>query len=314
MWKGFVREYFAFTKKERVGVYILLFLIALAYTVRLLLPYFKKKESYDSTAFRNEIAGLQISIEEADSSTDGYKRFQRKNSYSKHSNEVPAGGELFYFDPNTLSQEGWQRLGIREKTAATIRKYISKGGKFYKPADIGKIWGLNEKQVARLVPYVRIDAPTSESKSYVKNETENYKSYSSREKTIVDINSGDTSAYISLPGIGAKLAQRIINFREKLGGFHSIAQVGETFGLPDSTFQKIKTMLRLNDPVIKRIDLNIASFEELKSHPYIRYQLANVIIAYRNQHGNFKEIRELKNIMIITEEVYNKIAPYVKTE
>jgi DNA uptake protein ComE-like DNA-binding protein len=67
---------------------------------------------------------------------------------------------------------------------------------------------------------------------------------------IIDINSADTTSFIALPGIGSKLAARIINFRDKLGGFYSVAQVGETFGLPDSTFQKIKQYLKLENTVL----------------------------------------------------------------
>ena len=104
---------------------------------------------------------------------------------------------------------------------------------------------------------------------------------------VIDINTADTSAFISLPGIGSKLAARIVNFRDKLGGFYSIDQVGETFGLPDSTFQKIKQYLKLENTSIKKININTATVDELKAHPYIKYSVANPIIAYRNEHGPF---------------------------
>ena len=127
----------------------------------------------------------------------------------------------------------------------------------------------------------------------------------------VDINTADTSALIALPGIGNKLAARIVNFRNKLGGFYSVEQVGETFGLPDSTFQKIKPYLKIADAAVKKIDINIASADELKIHPYIKWQIANAIVAYRKEHGVFSKIEEIKKIMIITEDDYKKISPYV---
>ena len=104
---------------------------------------------------------------------------------------------------------------------------------------------------------------------------------------------------------------RIVNFREKLGGFYSIEQVRETYGLPDSTYQKIKLNLKLDNSEVKKININNASVEDLKSHPYIRYNIANAIIAYRKEHGSFSAISDLKKIMIITDEVYQKIAPYL---
>ena len=128
---------------------------------------------------------------------------------------------------------------------------------------------------------------------------------------MVDINSADTSAYIALPGIGSKLAARIINFREKLGGFHSVEQIKETYGLPDSTFQTIKSYLQLNTPAVKQFNLNTATKDDLKAHPYIRWQLANAIVEYRNQHGPFKSLEDIKKILIIDDATYSKIVPYL---
>ena len=129
---------------------------------------------------------------------------------------------------------------------------------------------------------------------------------------LIDINLADTSAFIALPGIGSKLSQRIISFRDKLGGFYKIDQLAETFGLADSTFQKIKPRLLLDNPVVKQLNINLASADELKSHPYLRYALANAIVQYRSQHGNFAAVSDLKKIMLITDDIYNKMVPYLK--
>ncbi len=77
----------------------------------------------------------------------------------------------------------------------------------------------------------------------------------------IDINEADTTAFIALPGIGSKLAQRIINFRTKLGGFYSIDQVRETFGLPDSTFRKIQKQLTYHNSTIQKININALTIE-----------------------------------------------------
>jgi DNA uptake protein ComE-like DNA-binding protein len=128
---------------------------------------------------------------------------------------------------------------------------------------------------------------------------------------VIEINEADTSAFISLPGIGSKLAMRIVNFRDKLGGFYSVNQVAETYGVPDSTFQKIKPRLDCNIGAVKKININEADINQLKSHPYIKYALANVILNYRKQHGYFKSIDDIRQIDAITEEVFRKIAPYL---
>ena len=141
--------------------------------------------------------------------------------------------------------------------------------------------------------------------------------YTERKKhtyDIVDINLADTSALIALPGIGSKLASRIISFREKLGGFFAVEQVGETFGLPDSSFQKLKKYLVVNTNSVRKININTASLDILKAHPYIRYAIANAIIAYRSEHGPFYRIDDIKKIHVITAELFNKLLPYLSLE
>jgi competence ComEA-like helix-hairpin-helix protein len=129
----------------------------------------------------------------------------------------------------------------------------------------------------------------------------------------ININEADTSAFISLPGIGSRLADRIIRFREKLGGFYSIDQIAEVYGLADSVFQKIKPLLQLGPFTINKIDINTATLEELKAHPYIKYAIANSIVQYRCQHGTFSTMEDLKKIVLITAEVYRKISAYLTT-
>lgn len=322
MWKQFIKEYLSFTNKERRGIFILVGFIVSCLLIPFLFPFFIQDKKYDAKDFEKEVAKLKMLQEDSTiafadlhgrNNTQDYTPYYDppgKNYYSK------IKGELFYFDPNTAAVADWKRLGVREKTAQTIQKYISKGGHFYKPEDIKRIWGLHPDEVSRLLPYVRIE---STKKEYVTNEPQNNKNkpvYNREKKAaeIIDINSSDTATLISLPGIGNKLAQRIIAFRDKLGGFHSIDQVKETYGLPDSVFQKIKSQLALSNPVVKKLNLNTASLEEMRSHPYIRYNLANAFIQYRNQHGNYAAVADIKKIMIITDEIFKKVAPYLTVE
>jgi competence ComEA-like helix-hairpin-helix protein len=307
-------EYLSFTRKERIAIIAVVLLMMVYPLIPTLYLLFNKPEPVDPKGFKKEIADLNI--QEPDSSTpyskrdynSGYHQYppSERNYYDK-----TIKGELFYFDPNTLSVEEWKKLGVREKTANTIQNYLSKGGRFYKPEDISKIWGLHEDEVKRLLPYVRIEAkPTTGNNKYPDSEKE--KTYEKTKYVIatVDINNADTSLFIALPGIGSKLAARIIAFREKLGGFYKIEQVAETYGLPDSTFQKIKTKLVITGSV-KKLNINTASVDELKTHPYLRYNIANAIVQYRSQHGNFSSVSDIKKIMMITDDIYNKAAPYL---
>lgn len=308
MW-NFLNEYFSFTKKERKGIVYILSILILLIILPFFFQYFTRQEKADSRQFENEIARLQI---DSSSKTSFKKNQDYYNDYTPAYKKEKAGkNEVFYFDPNTATEDEWIRLGIRKRTAETIQKYISKGGKFYKPEDIKKIYGLSETDAQRLIPYVSIknikkDFTPTENKFLP---TKNYLPKKILET--IDVNTADTADYIALPGIGSKLSNRIIAFRTKLGGFHSIDQVGETYFLQDSTFQKIKKYLVIKDSSIKKININEASVDEMKAHPYIRYNMANAIYQYRQQHGNYKSVAEIKKVMAITDDFYYKILPYL---
>lgn len=298
-WQNFAKEYLTFTKKDRIGILALLFLVAVIY---LLPKVFSKSTTAgfittDSTILKAiDTADLASSFskEEEDEIGDPYQ--PTKTSYAK--------AELFPFDPNTLSADGWQRLGLSEKVTKTIVNYRNKGGRFYKPEDLKKIWGMQPGFYERVKSYIAI-AAASPSVDTPKLEKQERKVYT------VEINHADTSAFIQLPGIGSKLAARIVSFRDKLGGFYTIAQIGETYGLADSTFQKIRPYLNVNANAIKKISINSATKDELKVHPYIKWKLANAIVEYRNQHGRFSSLEDLKKIAVIDDSSFEKIKPYL---
>ncbi|RFM34922.1 ComEA family DNA-binding protein [Chitinophaga silvisoli] len=130
----------------------------------------------------------------------------------------------------------------------------------------------------------------------------------------IDINRADSTAWESLKGIGPVLAARIIRFRDKLGGFYAISQIRETYGLPDSTFNKIQPYLRLNAVSLKKLDLNSADEQTLAQHPYIRYKLARLIVLYRSNNGPFSQATDLLGIPLVDDSIYRKIEHYIKTE
>lgn len=313
MWKQFVKDYFSFTKKERRVVVMLLIIIAILFLLPYVWPSLEEAPSAEKLAeFKQAVAQLK-SATAVDS--NGIDKINPTDNTSKNEKAITGMGELFYFDPNTLSQEGWKRLGLSDRTIHTIQHYLSKGGQFKKPADLAKIYGLKPSDAERLLPYVQV----AKANAYKKTGGDEYAapkhSYGDNKKALLslDINVADTSAFISLPGIGSKLASRIIHFRDKLGGFYSIEQVAETYGLPDSTFQKIKPLLRCAGPVIHQLNINTATAADLQQHPYIG-RLANVIVQYRTQHGAFKALEDLLKMDVMTGERLERVRPYLLVE
>lgn len=321
-WKELVADYFSFTRRDRIAIITLLLVICGVFFLPKTLSQLNRSKP---TRIDTTWVAAMKRIEQKETGTEQpYRKYDDDNSTAyqydrsaKNYYDKPKG-ELFYFDPNSLSTEGWQKLGLRDKTIHTIQNYLVKGGRFKKAEDLQRIYGLFPNEFERIAPYIKIEITNeaNNNRSFTEkplNENIPAKTSASR-YPIIDINSADTTALIALPGIGNKLAARIVNFRDKLGGFYSLAQVGETFGLPDSTFQKIKQYLKLENTSIRKVNINTATVDELKLHPYIKWSLANPIVAYRNEHGPFTKVEDIKKVMAVTEEVYNKIAPYLTTQ
>lgn len=123
-----------------------------------------------------------------------------------------------------------------------------------------------------------------------------------------DINTADTTQLMQIKGIGKVFANRIIKYRDILGGFHSIDQVGETYGIDPLVIPELKKYASLSGQV-KKIKINqLDNFR----HPYLKFNQIKVIAAYRKQHGNFKSAEDLKQIKILDEATISKIEPYLE--
>ncbi len=328
-----VQDYLSFTKKERRGIIVFILLIVSILLIPKLYTYFiYTKPTIITQENKQLLASLIIT-------KDSIQQYSKHTPYSKYTdNETNTyqdynpqwknyannyKGTLFTFDPNTLDQAGWLKLGVYPKTVATILNYTSKGGYFAQPDDLSKIYGLSDYMLEKLMPYVSIKAKppqvnyspntnyTSSNNTYNKDTT-NKPRYTTKPDAVytIDINTADTATWNKLPGIGNKLSERIINYRNKMGGFISINQIAEVYALPDSTFQKIKPKLLCKPGDVTKININTASINLLQ-HPYINKNVANNILQYRNQHGAYKSIADLKKLALINEELYLKIEPYV---
>lgn len=217
---------------------------------------------------------------------------------------------LFTFDPNTASQQDLIQLGLSEIVANRIANYRSKGGQFRHKGDFGKIYGMDSSTFRRLIPYLKIaPAVTTTHKRVDSVRT------TKRVVEKFDINKADTSQLKSVFGIGTVRAERIVKYRDKLGGFHSLRQLNEVYGLDSAVVSRLVARTFIDDAFkIKRIALNTATENELAAHPYLNAKNARAIAAYRFQHGKFQNLEELQKIATLTEEIIQKIKPYLSLD
>lgn len=147
--KRIIKDYFTFSRKERIAVAMLLVLLA----IFVAFPYFYKGAPPSpavNKALEEYLARTQNKLS-TDSTTNRDAALDAGDVITRKEHPI----EQFPFDPNVATREEWRRLGVREKTINTILHYVEKGGRFRKPEDIRKIWGIRKEDADRLQPLVR---------------------------------------------------------------------------------------------------------------------------------------------------------------
>lgn len=245
---------------------------------------------------------------------EGQKSFVKKKNKFKQKLDNQLVIKPFEFNPNEASVDDFRTLGLNKKLAQRIVNYRNKGGHFYKKEDLKKIYDFTEKLYSQLENYIVLPEQEKPKKyaqsTFVKKEYPNDKS--TRPSVKIDINQSTAEDWQQLRGIGPGYAKKIVNFRDKLGGFASISQVGETYYFPDSVFQKVKPFL-IESPILEKININQIEEEALKKHPYFSWKQAKAVIRYRKQHGNFENLADLQKVIgVFKSSDWTRIAPYLE--
>jgi competence protein ComEA len=302
-------DYFTFSRLHRRGSIFLLIIISILCSGFYLIHFIVPVEKFDPAPFRNEITRFEEALAKAGQN--------KETPFVKNDFKTPATGSdkneivPFTFDPNRLDENGFTRLGFSLKQTRVILRYREKGGKFRHKEDFKKIYCITPSDFARLENYILIQADTMDAKPAVKARLPVEIKNSPAE--IFDINTITQSELDSIRGIGPAIASSVIRYREKLGGFISIQQLREVYGIDSILFEKVSARLTLSLLKTVRININNGFEDELK-HPYISRSLSHLIVNYRKLHGPFKSVEDLRKLALVNEELYVKLAPYLSTE
>ncbi|MDQ3073145.1 MAG: helix-hairpin-helix domain-containing protein [Bacteroidota bacterium] len=236
----------------------------------------------------------------SDSGLDDYDR----SDFLAYEKPKKAAPEYFTFNPNTLDENGFRRLGFPAWMIRNIMKYRNKGGEYRKKDDFARVYGLEAEDYRKLVPYIDLPETIEYENKYAD------KRVPAKLKLLIDINTADSALLTELPGIGPAFASRIIKFRNSLGGFSSVEQLLEVYGMDSARYDQVLPRILLSENVTK-ININTAGYKELSAHPYARGKVAGAIINYRAQHGNYSTTEDIRKIYIIDTKVYEKLLPYI---
>ena len=296
--KSFLFHFFHFNKQERNGVFVLFIILVLVFLLKWMMPYFVVNNSTFITSHvesEQPINAIDTSLKHnlLSSQSDNKEVFER---------------ELFVFNPNTITEEEALQLGFPKKLTATLLNFRKKGGRFFKPDDLKKLYGLSPTLYQTLESYILIpDNHREFKKDSVYERTYPKKSYP---KTILELNSADSLSIVYLKGVGPSFTKRIIKYRTMLGGFHNMKQLKEIYGMTDSLYLSLSNQLQIDKTKLVLIPINTIDLNPLRKHPYFNFQSAQAIINFRLKHGKLTE-KDIIDLGIFNSEKLSVILPYL---
>ena len=194
-------------------------------------------------------------------------------------------------------------LGLSEKQSVVVLKFSSRG--IYSEQDLKRIFVIPDV----LFELIRDSVVYPERFQNSPNQ-ESFKKQA-KQITLINLNTADTTEFMKIYGIGAFYAKQIIRYREKLGGYFTKEQLFEVWKMTNEAYDKIKDHVFISEKDVKRININSVTIEELKVHPYLKWNQANSIVKMRIQRNGFKNIEEIKESVLIDSETYEKLFPYL---
>lgn len=271
----------------------------------LLFPFLVKTQKVDFTNFAKEIQ----KFEDYTDSLSIVEAYKKQNEHFDYNNSDKSFAEIklkpFPFNPNDLQLEQWKEIGLTEKQAKTIINYRTKGGKFYKKEDFKKMFCITSEEYDILEPYIIIPQKDNKNLTTIKYETK------AKPLFVVEINTADTNDLQEIKGIGPSFARRIAKYRDLLGGFIKKEQLMEVFGMDSTRYNQIQASFTINASNVQKININKASIQDLKKHPYFDYYLAKSIVTYRTKNGDYKSVSDIKKANLIYDDFYDRVSPYL---
>ena len=302
------KDFFYFSRGERRGVLALIVAIGIVLLSGYFISVWQQRGNIspidiaEQATVRQEYEEFIASLEE-----EASPRKKQYTSYEREEESTPV--VLTPFNPNRADSTAFRHLGLPAWMIKNILHYRSKGGKFRKAEDFKKIYGMTEEQYAVLSAYIYIapeDTIRNTPQLYIHQPAaiENIK-YASG--TVIDLNLADTTELKKIPGIGSGIARLIVGYRQQLGGFYRIEQLRDIH-LDDRLLQD---WFSIKPASIHRINLNRASVDRLRSHPYINFYQAKAFVEYRKKKGSLTSLKPFSLYEEFTEADLERISQYI---
>lgn len=287
-----IKSYFKFSRGQRSGIFLFFGII-----IVLQLAYFFTDFSSLSKISPEKEKWLSLQSE-----IDSMK--QQKRDY------VP---KIYPFNPNFITDYKGYKLGM---SVAEIDRLLAfrKGNKYVNsPKEFQNVTKISDSLLNVISPYFKFPDWVNNKKGFKDYKKYPNTAFAKKEKiVIIDINQASQEDLIKIYGIGEAISLRILKFKESLGGFVSMEQMKDVWGLSDEVIENLNSHFKiLALPNLKKIDINNASIKELSQFPYFKYPLSKNIVTYRSMNGDIKNIDDLTKIKGLSIDKANIIALYL---
>jgi DNA uptake protein ComE-like DNA-binding protein len=259
-----VKTYFDFSKKERIGVLLLCSLL-------LVLIFIFNVESQQFLPSGLEVDPADIEYIQLSSATE------KKSGDDAGDKTIADKDNWSLFDPNDLDKQGWTELGFSEKQALSILNYKNNYGPFKKKSDIKKLYVVSDEKFNELEPFIQFKREVIEDRDAAQSAA----IIEIKENKVL-INQATQEELIALPHIGPVYAERIMKFRDKLGGFVTTAQYDDLY-ISDEAKKSLNIFASLDTNNVRKVDINNASKQELKHIPGSSWELVAMILKEREK-------------------------------
>lgn len=279
-----------FSKRSRKAIFVFVLFLVLVVLIPRSIMLFQEAgiPSFSQTDFQKK-AYLQVKH---------YKPYNRNYQSKKTKFKRPEAK----FDPNSYAPSDWMNLGLSEKQAALVVKFGKRG--FYSHDDLRKVFVISDDFFALIKD--SLVYPEKKTREEFKKEK-----LAEPKALLVDINSAGEEELLKIKGIGSFFAKNIIKRRDALGGFISKDQLIEVWKMDSEKLHQIEEFIHIDPNFVRKININTATAEELKAHPYFNWSIANSIVKLRAQLGGFHQLEDIKQSKLIDDDLFHKLAPYL---
>ncbi len=295
---SWLKTFFILSKSEQRGIVILIVVIITIGSINFFIPHLENSDLNNAIIANRETVNEFLAEQ---------KRIDDSVNLSKSIHENKPGNlsvklSPFDFNPNNLPENEWKKLGFSDHQIKNIKNFESAGGRFRSKEDLKKIYTISDDEFDIIEPYIKIPDEKPQITT-AKNRVLNYKT--------VCVNSADKSELQNSIHTPEYLTERILSYRDLLGGYVSTDQLREVYGLNDSNYIIIEQYILIDTSEVKKFDINSVEFKELLKHPYFDYNTTVAIFNTRNKVQGFDNLDQVRMISKIEDSLANKIIPYL---